>query len=87
MSDEGKITMVVGEEESVVLATALGALIPTISADIDSIVEFEGCGKTNLLLCLSMQLTAISMYRALWTMLGVPAEQVEAQLAELGVEV
>jgi len=86
MSETPAIHLVMGMEETVVIGTALGFLIKQANSDITEVVEDEGCGKSALMELLSMKLTAATMYTELWTMLGIPADEVAEQLASMEVE-
>jgi ABC-type cobalamin/Fe3+-siderophores transport system ATPase subunit len=83
---QDKVHMEMGMEETVVIGTALGFLIKHANDDITEIVESEGCGKSTLMELLSMKLTAATIYRELWMMLGVPAEEIAEQLASMEEE-
>ena len=79
-TDGPVVNMIFGMEEASVMGTALGVYIATVEtrlADIDTDTED---GHEEFLAWLSVKFAASEMYGAIWSLLGMPDEAIDAAL-------
>lgn len=70
-----------GLQQAQIMAVAIGMLLASVNADILNFDPEDEDGVEDLMTCLSVKLAAEHMFTSLWTLLGMPEDQVADLLA------